>query len=43
MSVKEELTELELNEAKRCMVRSKGKFIEQGEKPIHYFLNLEKR
>ena len=41
--VKQELLDLELKNAKGSMLRSKARFIEEGEKPTHYFFNLEKR
>ena len=33
----------ELNEGKEAMLRSKVKWVEEGEKPTEYFFNLEKR
>ncbi len=40
--VKYELKTIETNELKGNIIRSKVKFIEEGEKPTRYFFNLEK-
>ena len=42
-SIKTELQEIETEDAKGSIIRSKAKFIEEGEKPTRYFFNLEKR
>jgi len=41
--LKQELCLIYENRAKGLIVRSKTRWIEQGEKPTKYFFNLEKR
>ena len=36
-SIKEELRKIEQDKAKGCMIRSRARYIEEGEKPTHYF------
>lgn len=43
ISKAEELENLRNNKLKGALVRSRGKWIEEGEKPTRYFLNLENR
>ena len=42
-TLKEDLCLICENKAKGAIIRSKTKWIEQGEKPTKYFFNLEKR
>ena len=42
-TLKNELNEIYSTKGKEAMFRSKVKWVEQGEKPTKYFLNLEKR
>ena len=42
-SIKHELKQIEIEEARGSIIRSKANFIEEGEKPTRYFFNLEKR
>ena len=43
ITLKEDLCLIYENKAKGAIIRSKTKWIEQGEKPTKYFFNLEKR
>jgi hypothetical protein len=40
---KHDLEEIRNKKIKGCFVRTKARWIEEGEKPTKYFLNLEKR
>jgi exonuclease III len=42
-SIKEQLNELEAERSKGTILRSKAKWIEEGEKPTKYFFSLEKQ
>ena len=42
-NAKKELEAIRLDKLKGAMIRSKAKWIEEGEKPSSYFCNLEKR
>ncbi len=42
-SKRKELEEIYEQKAKGCMLRAKARWIDEGEKPTKYFLNLEKR
>ena len=42
-NIKRELSHLELDKAKGTIIRSRARYIEEGEKPTKYFFDLEKR
>lgn len=41
--LKKELEKIRIEKLKGSMIRSKAKWIDEGEKPTEYFCNLEKR
>ena len=42
-SIQEEIEAINRHRAKGCMIRSKARWVEEGEKNTAYFLSLEKR